>query len=88
MKKDSLQEAFNRNILYLIFINQSNEQFNSINLIVFNKWRLIKSDKKQTHTIKENKNIPSNKAFEILKSDYHDYISNLKESSWGLNKKN
>ena len=36
-----IDEAFEReSLLYLIYINQSNEQFNSINLFVFNKWRL------------------------------------------------
>lgn len=30
---------------------------------------------------KENKNMPLNKAIELLKSDYHDYISYLKETS-------
>ncbi|CAF0883561.1 unnamed protein product [Brachionus calyciflorus] len=78
LTKDILKDAFDRNLLYLICINQSNEQYNSLNLVIFNKWRLIKSEN-FNHTIKENKNVPSNKAFDLLKLDHREYLEYLKE---------
>ncbi|RNA36378.1 hypothetical protein BpHYR1_039752 [Brachionus plicatilis] len=52
LTKEIIRDAFNRNLLYLITINQSNEKYNSLNLIIFNKWRLLKSPK-ITHVIKD-----------------------------------
>ncbi len=50
-----IEDAFDRGILYLVYIEQSNQQFNSISLVVLNKWRtnLVKNqDEHFTHTIK------------------------------------
>jgi hypothetical protein len=77
----SIEEAIERNLLYLIYINQSNEQFNSINLFIFNKWRANLDQTGPNYsscTIKENKNMPLNKALELLRPDYYDYVSFLK----------
>lgn len=45
---DVLKEALSRNLLYLVYINMGNEQFNSISLVIFNKWRLNNNKKKLT----------------------------------------
>jgi hypothetical protein len=37
---DFIKESFNRDLLYLVYLNEKNEQFNSINLFILNKWRL------------------------------------------------
>ena len=76
-----IQEAIERGLLYLIYIDQSNEQFNSINMFVFNKWRIsLDSNRACSFLIKENKNMPLNKALDYLRPDYYDYIHYLKIS--------
>ena len=41
--KEKLEDALNRKLLYLIFINPTNEQFNSMTLFVINHWQVTKS---------------------------------------------
>lgn len=36
-----LKDSLNLDLLYLVYLNEKNEQFNSINLFILNKWRLI-----------------------------------------------
>jgi hypothetical protein len=84
-----IEEAIERDLLYMIFINHASEQFNSINLFIFNKWRVgldqLESINYTNCTIKENKNMPLNKALELLRPDYYDYISFLKLSNQKTN---
>lgn len=53
-----IRDALERNLLFVLLINQSSEQYNSVNLIVLNKWRLNATNKnsanvkKTSHTIK------------------------------------
>ena len=49
MTSQVLKEAINRHLLYIIYLNQPNEQFNSINFVIINKWRRS-SD--QMHNVK------------------------------------
>jgi hypothetical protein len=37
--RNILKEAIDRSHLYIIYLNQSNEQYNSINFLIINKWR-------------------------------------------------
>ena len=62
---DLIKDALDRNLLYLIYINQANEQFNSINLIVVNKWRFVYKQfagngRKINHSIKGSWKITQN----------------------------
>ena len=47
-----LKEALDRSLLYIIYLNQTNEQFNSINFLVINKWRNGKLTKNQNFNIR------------------------------------
>ncbi len=49
---DLLKEAFDRSLLYIIYLNQTNEQFNSINFFIINKWRINKSNSNKNFCIK------------------------------------
>jgi hypothetical protein len=88
-----IEEAIERDLLYLIWINQSSEHFNSINLFIFNKWRVnselskssMSSEAATTCTVKEYKNMPLNKALELLRPDYYNYLSFLKLKNYQLN---
>lgn len=77
--KEKLEDALSRKLLYLIFVNSTNEQFNSMTLYVINHWQAAKSRNTEV-VIKENKNMPLNRALDFLRSDYHNYISHLKKS--------
>jgi hypothetical protein len=68
-----LKDALNRNLMYLLYINESNEQFNSVNLIVLNKWRLGQAKRKFNakqrinHKIKGLLSIHSPRAFTVYR---------------------
>ena len=47
-----LKEAYDRHLLYIIILNQSNEQFNSMNFIILNKWRHSEMNNKKNLGIK------------------------------------
>ncbi len=42
-----LKEALDKHLLYIIYLNQSNEQFNSINFLILNKWRHVNETNKK-----------------------------------------
>ena len=52
-----IKDACNRNLLYIVYLNQKNEQFNSISFFILNKWRTRgslynKENNKIAYTIK------------------------------------
>ena len=42
-----LKEALDKHLLYIIYLNQSNEQFNSINFLILIKWRHVNETNKK-----------------------------------------
>lgn len=75
---EAIEEALSRSTLYLIFVDHKNEQFNSLTLVDLNRWR--KRDRRSI-SVKENRNMPLNKALDYLKSDFYDYLNHLKRNS-------
>ena len=46
IKYDFFKKSLNNDLLYLVYLNEKNEQFNSINLFILNKWRLDANNNK------------------------------------------
>jgi hypothetical protein len=91
--KKLIKDAIKRNLLYVIQVDQTCNQFNSINVFILNQWknvsekdlayddfspRISKIISKKKNFVKENRNMPLNKALDQLKDDYSDYIMYLK----------
>lgn len=58
LNADLVRDAFNRNLLFIVYIDQACEQFNSINLVVLNKWRLLAAMKQNSQQqLLDNNNI-------------------------------